>query len=319
MATKIIMINIIQTERGEKLFDLHQKAQSKLEGQVKLSNLILHGQFDISEIESDWISDYTEDATKWQSDKCHELIFTHGEFLNKYKAKYNESAIDYIIKELKDKPDSNRACWSLFDMSVLLESEDKSIPSFMILQLGISEDKKHLIITAYYRALEILNFLPLNMAELCLIIKDVQNAFSYTFETFSLTINAFNAYCKEGFSCLKKAEIDMLLEREIMSMLCKGSSESNRLKDLLKNKKDITESRIESIGIKNLLECLKQYELDYADSRFKFKEEFISAIKMAAAKIKEYNSIIYKSTYTERASKTYDEFRELIVEAMKHI
>lgn len=51
-------------------------------------------------------------------------------------------------------------------MDELLDHEqDQSIPSFMLLQAGVTDNMQTLMLTAYYRALEVHNFLKINLAD----------------------------------------------------------------------------------------------------------------------------------------------------------
>ena len=121
-----------------------------------------------------------------------------------------------MIKELKNKEDSNRAVISLIDSKKIIGTGDKPIPSFLILQFSFENSKRKLICAAYYRALEVSRFLPINIAEICLIIDQLQSAFG-GIEEFQLTIHAFLAKIIPNFNCLKVAEIDLEKNRGLIS------------------------------------------------------------------------------------------------------
>lgn len=315
------MVTLVQTEKGDTLKDLYDKALNKCKASQKVSNLILSGTFPFVEVSSDWIDSYKGKAQDWQSPvKPNHLVLNHGEYIDRYKTKFNMSGLGYIVEELKTKADSNRACWSLYDMSTLISSEDRSIPSFMVLQAGISESNSLLSLTAYYRALEASNFLPINIAENCLVAEKIQKEFSFKFKNFSLTIHACNAYAKENFSCLEKATIDLLDEASIMLEITTGETYREWIKENLINKKETIESRIDSRGIDMLIKCIELFS-----SRSKkhmsivYSPEFIRKLKSISKKIKEHNDIVFSSTYTIKAKSKYEEIIDEINSAINLI
>ena len=312
------MVKVIETPAGETLFNLWNKANDHCKTTHKVSNLILSGIFPFSETNSNWIKSFKEKAEEWQAhEKPNHLIINHGEYIDKYKLDFNKSGLQYLIDELKTKADSNRACWSLYDMRTLINSGDKTIPSFMILQAEISEDSKILSITTYYRALEVSKFLPINLAESCLVAEKLQKAFSYKFSHLSLTIHAFNAYIKENFSCLEKASIDLLSEGEIMMQIMIAKTSKKWLKDQLTNKKETIESRINNEGIALLIKSIEMYNTHPKDSStLVYHVDLIKKLKSILKKINEYNDIVYTSTYTIHGKKKYVEIIKEIDKAI---
>jgi hypothetical protein len=315
------MIKVIETEGGETLFDFWNKALKTCETGHKISNLILSGFFPFSETNSDWINNYKDKAKEWQKpERPNHLVLNHGEYIDKYKSKFNKSGLNYIVDELKTKADSNRACWSLYDMSTLIDSGDKPIPSFMVLQVGISDDSKTLLITTYYRALELSKFLPINIAESCLIAEKLQNEFSYKFTHFSLTIHAFNGYVKENFSCLEKASIDLLSESEIMMNIMTANTSKEWLKEKLSNKKETNESRINPDGIEQLIKCIEMYNRQVkAINSIVYEADLLKYLKSILNKIKEYNEIVNTSTYAAQGKNKYQEILKEIDKAINSL
>ncbi len=258
---------------------------------------------------------YAEDLQS--PEKPAHLVLNHGEFFDKYKATYNKSALDYVIEELKTKADSHRACISLYDMSTLISSDDKSIPSFMVMQAGMSDDMSQLTLTSYFRALEVSKYLPRNIAESCLVAEKLQNAFSYKFQELTIVIHACNAYVKENYSCHEKAEMDMLSEAEIMMQVMMANTSRAWIKKMLNNKKDINESRIIPDGINHLVQSIER-----ANNRPKQATELvydvalISILKSISQKIKEHNAIVYSSTYAVQAKEKYNEIKSELDKAI---
>ena len=194
------MVTLIQAKEQETLFDLWNHAKDACSEKHKISNLILSGTFPFAEINSEWVNSHRKYAEDLQNpQKPAHLVLNHGEFIDKYKTNYNKTAMDYVIEELKTKADSHRACLSLYDMSTLISSEDQSIPSFMVMQAGMSDDMHQLTLTSYFRALEVSKYLPRNLAESCLVAEKLQSAFSYKFQKLSIVLHAGNAYVKENF------------------------------------------------------------------------------------------------------------------------
>jgi thymidylate synthase len=315
------MVNLIESKEGETLMHLWDKSVQRCLHVNKVSNLILTGTFPFSETNSNWIKNFKEKAKAWQEpERPPQLTLNHGEYIDRYILQFNKSGIDYIIDELKTKFDSNRACWSLFDMSTLIASGDKSIPSFMVLQTDISDDGSTLNLTVYFRALEVSKFLPINIAESCLVAEKLQKAFSYKFKQFSLTIHAFNAYVKENFACLEKAAIDLTSEAEIMMNIMTASTSKSWLKDVLTNKMETIESRINEEGINSLVKSIELYNARSKDSTsIVYDSKFVKKLKSVHTKIKEYNEIVYTSTYTSDAKSKYEEIRSELREAINLI
>jgi len=309
-------MKVIEAIEKDTLFNLWHKTKSVCETSKKISNLIITGTFPFTEINSEWIQNFKGKAKEWQDPiRPNHLVLNHGEYIDRYKKKFDKSGLEYIIEELKTKADSNRACWSLFDMNTLIDSGDKSIPSFIVLQVGISDDNKTLLMTAYYRALEVSKFLPINIAESCLIAEELQKAFSYQFEKLSLTIHTFNGYSKEHFSCLEKAEIDLLDEGDIMLEIMSHTSSKKWISERLSNKKETKESRIIPDGIDLLLKSIEKYNLKSKKNglaSFSYSQNIILGLESISKNIKEYNSIVYSSTYADEAKAKYDEIIDYI-------
>lgn len=146
------------------------------------------------------LRDQTELAKKWQAAECpNDLHFNHG--------KYIGDGIQHIIKELKSKPSSNRALYSLLNQKDISESEDKPIPSFMIMQCGV--DHNDLYCTVYFRALEVSNFLRINLEEIRLTLHEILKE-NHDVADIKLTIFSFKAYNNPQQTSLQRAKLDMM-------------------------------------------------------------------------------------------------------------
>ena len=246
----------MQTIMGNKsLEDLWKNSISECKQKV-LENVILNGEFDIKEINSDFINLHKEDASMWQDEKKpDELIINHGEYINKGNA--SNLGIEFIIQELKKKTYGNRACYSLINMEDIINSGDEAIPSFMVLQFSFSkEDKDKLIVSAYFRALEVKEFLPINLAEICLNIERIKNNFP-NIKTFELTMFIFRAQYIENFYCLRHSKLDILKPTTMVKYLIK---DKKQIIEALKDKYSVVESVIITRGIKNLIEAVNDVD-----------------------------------------------------------
>lgn len=163
-------------------------------------NLFLAYEFQAKLIGSPFAKRYRTDAEKWQSPVCpDDLHFNHGQYIH-----VNGDGIKYIISSLKSKEDSTRAFYSLVGMNEVAERQE-TLPSFLLLQAA--REGKVLYLTTYFRALEVCEFLPRNIAEICLVCERILTEI-HGVEIIRLVIHAFRAYARPGFDCLSKASID---------------------------------------------------------------------------------------------------------------
>lgn len=217
-----------------------------------LENVILNGEFDINEINSNFIKIHQEEASMWQNkEKPDELIINHGEYI--YKGNSEKLGVEFIIQELKNKKCGNRACYSLINMHDIINSGDEAIPSFMILQFSFSkEDNNKLLVSAYFRALEVKEFLPINLSEICLNIEKIKQSFP-NIKKFELSIFIFRAQYIEGFNCLRHSKLDILKAATMVKYLMKDKAQ---VIEALKDKHRVVESVITTKGIENLMEAI---------------------------------------------------------------
>lgn len=150
-----------------------------------------------------FLSNYKSDADNWQAkERPDHLSFNHGEYMHRHA-----DSVQFLIDQIRQKSTSNRACINLVDMRDISESSDGRLPSFMLLQAGIGEDPRRLLLTAYYRALEVGTFLPINLAELASIADRIQQGLP-TLETAEMTIHAFRTHLTPGFRPHVRSKLD---------------------------------------------------------------------------------------------------------------
>jgi len=246
---------MIQIE-AESLSKLAAKALEECKKGV-VHNLVLSGDFSYNESESHFVMTYDGVASKWQDHrKPNELLINHGQYIHRHG-----DGLAFLVRELKKKKDSNRACISLIDMEDIINSHDDPIPSFMILQFGFAgEESKTLLTTAYFRALEVTCFLPINLAEISQVIRNLKIHFP-EIERFRLVLHAFRAYAKQNFHCLRKASIDSAEP----TMIAYAVSKKNlaQLKEWLDSKITIEESIICTDGLHHLRQAIDMQKTDY--------------------------------------------------------
>ena len=318
------MNNSIYLETGKKLADLWQKANDTCpEHGARTTNLILSGVFNITETDDTWINASKDKAKKWMAYPAPpNLEFSHGQYIHPFKTKDGKSGVDFLVKELKEKSDTNRACWSLLTMKELLDHEqDRSIPSFMVLQAGISDDHKTLILTAYYRALEVHNFLKINLAELCLIAEEINQRLGSCFDQLLLTIHAFSAYNDPEYSCLEKAEIDYINPKTVMLAVNKPKENLEKIIGWLTEKMRLKESRINPAGLKEIFEAMEMHNHEEKDVRnsLLYPKDVIILLDKINKKIVTHNKLRLSTSQSSRTGESYKNIKELLTQVIEKL
>jgi thymidylate synthase len=174
-----------------------------------LTSLVLGVQVSFPVLDDVFIHSYIDRGKKWQQpERPKDLYLNHGEYINRHG-----DGLEFLIQQLKDRPRGNRACISLMDTGELIGSGDQPRPSFMLVQAGFSElGRSVLHMAAYYRALEVSNFLPVNLAEMALMSSKIQSEIT-EIEHLDLTIFAFRAYQTRGFTRLERSKFDLWYKR----------------------------------------------------------------------------------------------------------
>ncbi|NCD07091.1 MAG: hypothetical protein EOL97_13315 [Spirochaetia bacterium] len=186
-------------------------AQSEITEPYKM-NFNLNVEFGIDLLNNP-IKDAIKLATDFQNPKCPKnLYMNHGEYIHR-----NKDGIENIISELKAKHASNRAIISLINQCDIVNSGDKPIPSFMILQFSLED--RTLYVTLYFKALEVSKFLRINIEETRMILKKIDDSLVGKIENINLTIFAFRAYIKEDINVLERPELDQKTSQEIFKLL----------------------------------------------------------------------------------------------------
>ncbi len=197
-------------------------------------------------------SEYIDAATLWQdtSKVPDSLYYNHGQYMQSN----GTTAIEFVVKELKSKATSSRAVVPLIDFEMVVKSGDGFLPSFDLVQFGfMEEEKSHLYVTLYLRALEVNHFLRINLCEIYLMCKQIASEIR-SIDTIELSVVAFKAQYKEFFGCFKRAEIDMIEEAEIVMSL---QDNPQSIICLLEDKKLLNETVIEDKGMCSFNNAIK--------------------------------------------------------------
>lgn len=203
-------------------------------------------------------------AQSWQlKESPNTLYYNHGEYMH---TKENNS-IDYVIDELKRKATSSRAIIPLLRLEDVLKGGDSFLPSLDSIQFGFTnEERNELCITIYMRALEVKNFLPVNICEVYLMVKQIQHEIR-SIKKININIFAFRAQYKEKFGCFKKADIDMLKSYDIMKYTMK--KDTSTIIRWLENKLDLSETIIHLDGLIHLDESISRDDDDFYTEELK--------------------------------------------------
>jgi hypothetical protein len=183
-------------------------------------NFSLKVVIDIERLRKPQLLDAQERAENWQKiEKPALLYFNHGEYIT-------AGGIPHVINELKNKHNGNRAIMSLISQRHVIGSGDDPIPSFMVLQFSLEADQ--LYVTTYFRALEVSEFLRINLEEIRIISKQIYEAFR-SITKVRLNVFAFRAYITKDFNPLERPKIELLEDIDILTLMEKRPKELGSL------------------------------------------------------------------------------------------
>lgn len=201
-----------------RLCELHADAAKKVEELGPQFNWVLKFECAAQELRNLEISNVRAAAEGWRSETPPpDYYFSH--------AQYYKDGVAHIINELTKKPTSNRALYSLISQDDIRDSHDGPIPSFMILQCQL--DNEALYCTAYFRALEVSNFLKINLEEIRQTLVEIYEGCP-RFSTVKWTIFAFHAYVDHTRSTLRRPRLESLDTVDLIELL----AQPNALREL---------------------------------------------------------------------------------------
>jgi len=295
----------VEIIEAKSLGELAAEAAKKCEERT-ITNLILRGEFPYKEVDSEFIKMNDDVAQKWQTPiRPVDLFINHGEHINRFG-----DGKEFLVDELRRKKDSNRACLSLLNMGDIIGSGDKPIPSFLILQFGFAEDSTDkILVAAYFRALEVSQFLPINLSEISQYIRFFKSKFP-TIERFELTIMAFRAHLIRQFHCLRKAAIDAADPVDIAIAVERGHVKT--IRQWIDSKMTVSESVICTDGLEVLYKALMRCEE-------KYEEAVRNDIKEVLDAMKQLREIREVSSHSELIDKLNKDIRRKLLAAREKV
>lgn len=209
---------IINQSPISSLEEIVNHAEQEIGENFKINYLMSYN-ISMADLKSKPLEDVTTEAELWAApEKPAELQINHGEFI--------KDGLDHIISELNYKKDSNRALFSLISQKHISDTGDTPIPSFMVLQCTI--DNNRLYCTAYFRALEVSKFLRVNLEEIRLKICKIHEEL-LSFGDVAITIFAFRAYVNKNINTLRIPKIDRINPIELFVTLQENPQEVARM------------------------------------------------------------------------------------------
>jgi len=277
--------------------ELITQAINTCKGKPVVRNLLLQHTFSTSLLKHP-PGQLEQKAKLWQQPQVPKnLYINHGHFIHA-----KGDGIQHIIDELKRKGDSNRALYSLISMPEIVGKGDLPIPSFMVLQFGLSG--KSLFCTAYFRALEVCRFLPINVTEICLVASRIHRDFQQVNRVY-LCILAFQASYKPDFDCLEKCELDQM-EEGVVSGYLADPTKKDKLSHLLHDK--LRESTV--IDTARLNEICNYLRNAPAETRALYKDTFLSSLERARDCLNELKEVRENTSYSPEIQKLTEQAKQ---------
>ena len=195
------------------LYDFHREMVARVNTTGESFNWHCDLEIPAADLDRVRMLDVSEEAAQWrQKDPVRDMYFSHGE--------YYGDGIQHIIEELKLKPTSNRALYSLLAQQHISGSGDDPIPSFLTFQCSI--ERGVLYCSASFRALEVSRFLKITLEEIRQNLVEICKALPAV-ETIHLHIFAFHAYVRTAAAAaLRRPTIDVTPEARLLRLMQKG-------------------------------------------------------------------------------------------------
>jgi len=265
-------------------------------------NLLLSYEFDIAVIDSQFVKLHEKQAEAWQSEEpLPNFPFSHGQY---FKGK---KGLEHVVTELKSKSASRRALLSLIGMDAILGKGDKAIPSFMVAQFGYVGDI--LYVTEYFRALEVGKFLPINLAEMALMVRRIGQGMARP-KTIRFLLVAFQAHFTPHFHCLEKASLDVMTGAEIGAAVATRNFKT--LLSWLEDKKSRYESEVLTHGLEEMVVAVKLFAGQYPPL-------FLSALNQAVQSLKHVKDLRASSSDERSMDSEYTKYVEYLEGAIHEL
>lgn len=242
-----------------------------------------------------------------QKEKPDHLWVNHGQYYNGHEG------VQYIIKELNNKHDGNRAVLSLINHADIVDSGDNPIPSFMIMQFSI-ENQKDLYVTTYFRALEVSKFLRINLEEFRLILVQIFGEILHL-ECVYLNVFAFRAYINERLNPFIRPQIELMDSTRLLKLMEKSPADlALFLKEL-----DVDSTYIENKSLKSIQKIVHDNNINM-DIMSYFKDKpFQKALEDCISSSEELIQLRTKTSHNEKIATVNDRFMESLRSVIKEI
>jgi hypothetical protein len=274
-------------------------------------NLDLQYELPIAVIDEPFVRSYEARAELWLKEETPaSQHLSHGRYFR------GELGREYLTQELQRKRTSQRALLSLICMDDLLgrhperttSETDAPLPAFLILQCAVVE--RVLYMTAYFRALEVVEFLPINLAEVALHCRRIRSHFP-ELVMLRLAVFAFRAYAEPGFRCLQKATVDTIHPIRLHKSV--EAHDFETLRRWLAEKKQ-PDSAIVLDGLQALRESL-----DLISDDPRYSKVFRDAIEAGVGKLGELKDLRQRTSQGERVKSLWKDFAEILDRAIGEI
>ena len=207
---------------------------------------------------------YQGDRKVWDSNQTYlreennnyygdSLDYTHGELMCTNDTRWDE----FAIKKLQENPTNKRTIIPLITKEASFQSGDNKLVSFDVVQFGFTNDlMEDLYITVYMRALEVRHFLPINLCEIYLMAKKLKEGLP-TIKKVTVCFFVFRAEQKLKYGCYRKAEIDLLSESRLCSIL--SDKNFSKIKRMLREKIEMGDTVVDEKWLKNLKNAFLEF------------------------------------------------------------
>ena len=243
--------------------------------------------------------DYFKLGEMWEATEIPpQLYFNHGVFLKTEE----DDGIDFLVKELKKKPTSNRIILPAYNMQKVIDSLEDTIylPSLVSLQFGIVDGT--LTVHMYFRALEASRFLKINICEIYYILTQLENK-GIIFGRVDIVISAFKVQKRDKFNCFLKAEIDELDSIGICAKVMDGKIDE--ISELIQEKCDAMETITKMDGISNIYHSMEKS--NKSDRGEDYPDEILNNLRNTLKTYEKLDEIHHLRSEITEEEKQYEE------------
>jgi hypothetical protein len=249
---------------------------------------------------------WEDEALQWQAVRIPDrLHINHGSYIHAAGDAY-----EHVVEHLRQRPDGNRGIVSLLNMVDIVGSDERPIPSLMLMQFGRS--RQTLYATAYFRALEVQKFLLVNLTEISIWGKRLASELPEIADVL-VTILAFRAYARPETDLLHRAEIDSIPASDIGVAVIR--SDTARVRGWLQGKMGDS-TAIDTTGLDELVGVLQRHR---DATRESFSDSFLACLREAVDALRHVQELRRKTSASPAVDRAYVDFRERLGDAVAEI